>query len=190
MKKTTTLLLSIGLLLTAVPTIGANTVRVGDVQFSRVVEVSSQQLQLQGAGLLKVMVFVKAYAGAFYLPASAQADQALTPVAKRLVLEYYQPIKGVDFAKATRLKIADNVDTAEAERLAARIERLAAMYKDVQPGDRYALTYVPGTGTRLSLNDEHLGTIPGDDFARAVFAIWLGADPIDEKFRDRLLGVS
>ena len=34
-----------------------------------------------------------------------------------------------------------------------------------------------------------LGNIEGEDFAAAVFAIWLGQAPIDEDFRDTLLGV-
>ena len=106
------------------------------------------------------------------------------------MMKYYHPISSEDFAKATRVKILDNVDAAEAKRLNSRIERLAALYRDVQPGDRYALTYLPGEGTRLSLNGKILGTISGDDFARAVFSIWLGANPIDETFRDQLLGFS
>jgi hypothetical protein len=134
------------------------------------------------------MVFIDAYAGALYLPASAQSVDALASVPKRLELSYFHAIEGDDFAKATRAKILDNVSADEARQLNARIDQLAAMYRDVQPGDRYALTYMPGEGTRLSLNGDVLGAIPGDDFARAVFSIWLGTNPIDEKFRDRLLG--
>ena len=70
------------------------------------------------------------------------------------------------------------------------IDQLAALYRDVEPGDRYALTFAPGRGTQLLLNGAPLGSIDGDDFAAAVFAIWLGADPIDRGFRDRLLGAS
>lgn len=50
--------------------------------------------------------------------------------------------------------------------------------------------YLPGEGRMLSLNGERLGSIPGDDVARAVFSIWLGANPIDKNFRDLLLGGS
>ena len=190
MKRTIIVSLTTFLLWAAIPIVGAATVQVDGVRFARTVDAHNQQLRIQGTGLLKVMVFVKAYAGAFYLPDYTPADQALQPVAKQLVLEYFHPIKSEDFAKATRVKILDNVDAAEAEQLGPRIDRLAALYRDVQPGDRYALTYVPGEGTRLTLNGELLGSIPGDDFARAVFSIWLGANPIDEGFRDRLLGVS
>ncbi len=174
----------------APPIVGAANVEIDGVRFARTIDAHNQQLRLKGAGLLKVMVFVKAYAGALYLPESAPPEQALDPIAKSLVLEYYHPIASEDFAKATHVKIMDNVDAVEAEQLRPRIDRLAALYRDVRPGDRYALTYVPGEGTRLSLNGEVLGSIPGDDFARAVFSIWLGAKPIDETFRDRLLGVS
>jgi len=178
------------LILVVPPIVGATTVQVDGIHFDLTIDAHNQQLRLQGTALLKVMMFVKAYAGALYLPESTPPNEALDPIAKRLVLEYYHSIDREDFARATRLKILDNVDATEAERLRSRIDRLAALYRDVQPGDRYALTYVPGEGTRLALNGEVLGSIPGDDFACAVFSIWLGAKPIDEAFRDRLLGAS
>jgi hypothetical protein len=175
------------IVLIATPAVASLSVAVDSVRFDTSVDVMDQRLHLHGAGLLKVMVFIKAYAGALYLPESVPSDQVLKPVAKQLVLEYFHPIKGEDFAKATRKKIADNVTADQVNGLQARIDNLAALYRDVKPGDRYALTYIPDEGTTLSLNGESLGSIPGDDFARAVFAIWLGANPIDQKFRDQLL---
>ena len=82
------------------------------------------------------------------------------------------------------------MDTATYARLAERLDRFGSMYRDVRPGDRYALNYVPGLGTELTLNGASLGRIPGADFAAAVFAIWLGANPIDEDFKAELLGRS
>lgn len=162
-------------------------VDVGGIRFNGTVDAMEQRLHLYGAGMLKYMVWIKAYAGALYLPASVTADDALAPVAKQLVLAYFHNIKSEDFAKATRKKIADNVTAEQARVLESRVDKLVGLYRDVVPGDRYALTYLPGEGTLLSLNDEHLGLMPGDDFARAVFSIWLGANPIDENFRDQLL---
>jgi hypothetical protein len=69
-----------------------------------------------------------------------------------------------------------------------KIESLNRLYKDVQPKDRYALTYLPGLGTQLTLNSVSLGTIEGAEFAKALFGIWIGVNPIDKTFRDRLLG--
>ena len=62
------------------------------------------------------------------------------------------------------------------------------MYRDVEEGDRYRLTYSPGVGTTVALNGEPLGTIPGADFAADYFGIWLGEEPLDRSFRDQVLG--
>ena len=175
------------MMLVTTPAVASLSVEVDGVRFDTTVDVMDQRLHLHGAGLLKYMVFIKAYAGALYLPESVPSDHVLKPVAKQLVLEYFHPIKGEDFAKATQKKIADNVSADQVNGLQSRIDDLSALYRDVKPGDRYALTYLPDEGTTLSLNGKSLGSIPGDDFARAVFSIWLGANPIDQKFRDQLL---
>jgi hypothetical protein len=175
------------MVLAATPAGASPSVEVDGVHFATTVDAMDHRLQLHGTGLLKVMVFIKAYAGALYLPESVPSDRVLQPVPKQLILEYFHPIKGEDFAKATQKKIADNVSADQVNGLQSRIDDLSALYRDVTPGDRYALTYIPDKGTTLSLNGKSLGSIPGDDFARAVFAIWLGANPIDQKFRDQLL---
>jgi hypothetical protein len=72
--------------------------------------------------------------------------------------------------------------------LAARLDRLNAAYRDVDAGDRYQLCHAPGGDTRLSLNDEELIRIPGDDFAAAYFGIWLRDGAISEDLRSALLG--
>lgn len=175
------------MLLTAGPS--AHAVTVEGVTFAETYQVEDTELHLRGSGLLRYLVFIKAYVGAFYLLPQEDARQALGPTPRRLELEYFHTISASDFADATRQKIADNVTADTLAALSARLEQFNALYRDVQPGDRYALTYRPGDGTELSLNGTPLGRIAGDDFAAAVFAIWLGTDPIDNDFRDALLGV-
>ena len=69
-----------------------------------------------------------------------------------------------------------------------RIEYHNSLYENVQPGDRYSLTYIPGKGTELALNGESKGLIEGPDFAAAVFSIWLGPKPISDSFKRQILG--
>lgn len=178
------------LLFLTVPAVAVSAAELEGVRVPEVVEVEDTRLSLRGTALLRYMIFIKAYVGALYLPEDAASGNLFSPVAKRLTLSYFHKIKADDFAEATRKKIADNVSGEALDNLKPRIDKLAAMYQDVRPGDRYALTYLPGKGTELSLNGESLGWIGGDDFARAVFSIWLGEFPIDAGFRDRLLGGS
>ena len=164
------------------------TVEIAGVPFAEKHPFPAGDLTLRGGAVLRYMVFIKAYAGALYLPEEADYRHVLGATPRRLELSYFHAIGADDFAKATRHKIADNLDPESMAAMAARIENFNALYRDVKPGDRYALTYIPGYGTELSLNGRVLGNIPGADFAAAVFAIWLGSDPIDNGFKDALLG--
>ncbi len=163
-------------------------VDIAGVNFAKMYATPDGKLSFRGGALLRYMVFIKAYAGALYMPDGADHRQALGAVARRLELSYFHAISAEDFAKATRQKIADNLAPEALAAMSERIDHFNALYRDVSPGDRYALTYVPGQGTELSLNGEVLGRINGDDFAAAVFAIWLGPDPIDHDFKTALLG--
>jgi hypothetical protein len=164
-------------------------VEVEGVAFAETYQVGDIELHLRGSSLLRYLIFIEAYVGAFYMLPQEDATQALGRTPRRLELEYFHAISASEFAEATRQKIADNVTAATLATISDRLEEFNNFYQDVQPGDRYALTYQPGKGTELSLNDTPLGRIEGDDFAAAVFAIWLGPDPIDTDFRDALLGM-
>lgn len=149
--------------------------------------IADTSLKLRGAGLLRVMVFAKIYVAALYLPDGHPSKLALSDVPKRLEVEYLRSIAGDDFGPATLKKISENVDPQTYERLLPRIEYHNSLYQDVQPGDRYALTYIPGKGTELTLNGETKGTVEGADFAAALFSIWLGPKPISESLKKELL---
>ena len=146
-------------------------------------------LVLRGTGLLRAMVFAKVYVGALYLPEDCPSKMALSDVPKRLEVEYFRSIAGDDFGAATNKKISENVDRQTYERLQPRIEYHNSLYQDVDAGDRYALTYIPGRGTELTLNGEPKGIVEGADFAAALFSIWLGSKPISESMKKELLNL-
>jgi hypothetical protein len=158
------------------------------VRFAPEFKTSDQVLDLTGAGLLRYMGFIKAYVGALYLPQGVDPKDALTDTAKRLEVEYFHAIDGEDFGPATIEGISQNVDPKTLERLMPKIEYHNSLYVDVRPGDRYALTYIPGRGTELSLNGRSMGVIEGAEFARALFSIWLGPEPISDSLKTALLG--
>ena len=160
------------------------------VRFAEVRQVAGVDLRLHGVGLLRHRMVVKAYVAALYLAAGARPEQALADVPRRLEIEYFWPIEAEDFGPATLEGIARNVDAETLDRLRARIERMSRAYEDVERGDRYSLSYVPGVGTELARNDEPLCLIEGADFAAAIFSIWLGAAPLDRSLKAQLLGSS
>ncbi len=170
------------------PQLSSFAAEIEDSYFSESYTVEKTEFRLVGVGLLRHWGF-KAYTGAFYLERGVDIDQALADSAKRLELEYYTSIEGRDFGPATEKSIAKNVDSDTYLRLRPQIDHLNSLYEDVQPGDRYSLTYVPGIGTELALNGVPKGTIKGVDFAAALFSIWLGDAPINETFKKQILGL-
>ena len=167
---------------------GLNAAEIDGAYFKESLIVNNTTLKLTGTGLLRYWGF-KAYVGAFYLEAGSPIDDALSDRAKRIELQYKRSIKGKDFGPATDKSIAKNIDPATVRRLRPRIDYHNSLYEDVQPGDRYALTYIPGRGTELALNGEPKGVIEGADFAAAVFSIWLGPEPLNKSFKNQILGL-
>jgi hypothetical protein len=161
--------------------------KIEGVEFDERITAGDRMLALQSLGLLRYRVFFKGYVAALYLEPGAEPANALEAVPKRLELEYFWDIGGEKFGPVAESALARNLDERSFERLRPQIEALHQQYEDVKPGDRYALTYLPGEGTELAKNGVRLALVPGEEFARAYFRIWLGEAPLDRDLRDQLL---
>ena len=157
------------------------------VTFADSVTIGGTPVPLHNAALLRYLKFIKAYVAALYLPEGVTTENVLSDVPKRLEINYLVSIKGPDFGKGAEPTLRLNQTPAELAKLRSRIDRINGIYRDVKPGDRYALTYLPGRGTELALNGTPLTVIEGADFAAAYFGIWLGRDSIDDKLKRDLL---
>jgi hypothetical protein len=176
------------LTLLALAPVHADAATVQGVRFEdRVVLGEDASLDLCAAELLRYKRIFRGYVAALYLEDCGRRDAVLADAPRRLELSYFWSIPGSLFGSAAEEVLARNLSPAELAALRDRLEALHAKYRDVDPGDRYALTYRPGVGTELSWNGNPLVTVPGEDFARAYFAIWLGDEPLDADLRDRLL---
>jgi hypothetical protein len=178
-----TLVLSLAL----APIQAATAAEIEGVRFSDRFENSRGTLELHSVGLLRYRVLFKGYVAALYLANGTAADQVLGDVPKRLELSYFWSISGEDFGPAANTVLERSLAANLFARLKERLDGLHRQYRDVKPGDRYALTYWPGSGTSLDLNGAPIATVPGADFASAYFGIWLGDEPLDASLRDQLL---
>jgi len=156
---------------------------------SKVIDVAgrAESLELCSTGLLRYRRIFKGYVAGFYREDCSAVMNSLGEASKRLELSYFWSIPGDKFGVAAEQLLRETLEAADFAALELRMRRLHAAYVSVEPGDRYALTYVPRRGTELALNGRPLAVIEGEDFARAYFGIWLGEKPIDEKLRNALL---
>jgi hypothetical protein len=130
----------LSMVLVSVPHIEAVTIE--NVTFADSYHTGRTTLVLHGAGVLRRFVW-KGYAAALYLEEGAAPETVLSDTPKRLELEYFRSIKGPDFGEAADEVLAKNFPEEVIAPLRERLDRINRFYRDVKPGDRYALTYVP-----------------------------------------------
>jgi hypothetical protein len=161
------------------------------VRFLDRVSIGDSQLRLRGMGLLRHRFFLKGYVAALYLHEGFEGEvtsaAVLADVPRRLEIEHFWSIPADSFAEITRDGIARSVDEGTYRSLEDRIEQLNELYADVEPGDRYSLTYLPGIGTVLALNGVSRGRVEGADFSSALFSLWIGERALDARLREQLL---
>jgi hypothetical protein len=160
------------------------------VSFPEHVQARGQTLTLNGLGLRKATIFgIKVYVGALYLAhPTADADAILNskdPVEIDLAFVFR--------ASASQLRSAweDGFAKSASGRpapLQGRITQLENWMNGVRSGQKMSFLRIPGVGIQYSLDGAVQGTIPGDDFATAFLAIWLGSSPPSPQLRAGLLG--
>src|SRR5436309_2416077 len=69
-----------------------------------------------------------------------------------------------------------------------RIATFESWVSAMAKGESMSVTYRPGTGVQIEIRGEAKGTVPGADFAQALFRIWLGPSPPNAGLKEGLLG--
>jgi hypothetical protein len=150
--------------------------------------VEGKTLKLNGMGLRTKAIF-KVYVGGLYLetPSKDAAAVVSSDQVKRMTLSLLRGLDGSKITEAISEGFEKN-SKAQMGALKERLDRLNGMIPNVEKGDQIVLTYVPGKGTMVAAKNLEKGVIEGKDFADALFAVWLGPNPVQEDLKKGLLG--
>ncbi len=163
------------------------------VEFPERIEVEGTPLVLNGLGIRKATFLkVKVYVAALYVPADVRAGDARSIIASpgpmKLVLHFVRNVGARDirdaFADGFKAEGGGRVPAA----LASRVAMLAGWVQDMRSGEPMTFVRIPGRGVEVDLGEQAVGTVPGEDFAQALFAIWLGDHPPNAELKTGLLG--
>jgi len=152
-------------------------------------EVGGQELTLSGIGL-REKAWIDVYVGALYLPeATDKAEAAINMEGpSRMVMHFVRDVPADKIVDGWKEGFRNNNEKAVVEALGERLEKFNSFFSsDIKEGQAVMLDYVPGTGTRVSIDDEDKGSIEGEDFVRALRAVWLGPKPPSKNFKKGLL---
>lgn len=170
---------------------GASGVEVAGVAVPQQVQPQGvgQPLVLNGAGI-RYKFFFKIYVGALYLP-QPQHDAArllADPPANRVVMHFlYDEVSREKLDDAWDEGFDANLDKEARLALDARIQQFKGMFRTLREGDEVWLDYVPGTGTRVTINGQQQGAVEGRDFNAALLSVWLGDEPVTQSLKKALL---
>lgn len=157
--------------------------------FPEIRQDNETSLVLQGVGLKKVL-FMRAFAAGFYLGEDVSVEDALADVPKRIEVSYFVRIPGEKLTRYTEKMMRLNMSAKEYAGISDRLKKMSEYFVDLKPGDRYALTYIPELGTQFEYNDNIIGVIEGEDFARGIFSVWIGGVPMDKHLKQQILGIA
>lgn len=165
----------------------ANAGQLAGVTMPDTVSVGGTNLVLNGMGL-REKYFFDIYVGALYLPAkTTDASKAInSDEPKRIVMHFVYSSVPAD-------KVHETFDSGFAgvaghEAYQDRIDTLKGWMTDFTTGDVVTYDYVPGTGTTVTVKGATKGTIPGADFMKGLWTVYLGPKPPTAALKSGMLG--
>lgn len=168
-------------------------VEVAGVKFEDTYSLAGQTLQLNGAGLRKMM-FIKVYTLGLYVQRKETTPQALlnVPGYKSMHVVLKRDVKAQKLIDALVAGVENNTSDEELQALRPRLEHLANGLRsagEIEEDTMVKIEFVPGLGTVVSHKEKIVvKDLPGEDFYRALMRIWLGEKPADRSLKAQLLG--
>ena len=167
----------------------ASALTIKGVDFADQVTVSDNRLILNGVGVRETF-FSSIYVCGLYLPQTTKdATKAIkSDVCKQIIICFTNKFSQEKIVTGWQDGFFNN-SQEKLYKLNQQIETFNAFFaKDLVENDRITLSYTPGEGTTVTINDKTNGTIPGKDFMQALWAIWLGDNPADGDLKEGMLG--
>lgn len=155
--------------------------------------VGGSDLVLNGAGLRTRIVF-KVYVGALYLPekTSDAAKILASPGPKRVSMTLLRDLTSKQLIDALEEGVRANHTEAELATLRSRLDVAESTMRELgsaKQGSVIALEYVPGSGTRITVDGAAKAPpITGEDFYAALLRVWIGDRPVDASLKKAMLG--
>ncbi len=163
---------------------------VAGVKLDDKASVGGKELVLNGAGVRTRAVF-KVYVGSLYLPGKANtAATVLANGPRRVQLDLLRNLSAEQLVDALVDGLKENTNDAEFLAIKPQTDQMVAIMKsfgEVKEGNVVTLDFVEGI-TRIALNGQAKGQVPGDPFNHALTRVWIGDKPVQGDLKKAMLG--
>ena len=132
------------------------------------------------------------YVGGLYLKEQTSSFEKIItdPNPKRFLLYCStDQISSEKIIAAWEQGFAINYSDQEVKKLQPMISEFnKAWQSGLMAGDEVWVDFIPGQGTKITLNGSTVAEIAGDEFYHAFLKTWLGPHPFNSKMKNALLG--
>ena len=154
------------------------------------IEYQEMELTLNGHGT-RIKFFMKVYEASLYLESSSNnAEEILNndePMSIRIdVMSSLVTPEAMKTALNEGLEKSTRKNTTPIMKEIGQLN--ASFNSDVGTGDFYEFIYLPDSGVHVLKNSNYIDTIPGIDFKKAFFGIFLSNNPIQKSLKKAMLG--
>lgn len=153
------------------------------------ITVDDRTLVLNGMGV-RSKLFIKVYVGGLYLEQKSGDARAIIQAesVKRVVLHFiYGEVDRGRMVESFTEGFEGNLPD-KGKSLKPQIDQFLGATETMKKDEELVVTYVPGTGTTLTIRGKDKLTIPGQAFGQAVFSIWFGQKPASDALKNGMLG--
>ena len=163
---------------------------VNATEIPETIEYKSTKLILNGYGT-RIIFFMKVYEGSLYLEnKSTNANKIISdnkPMAIRIDV-----MSNMVTAEAMKKALNEGLEKSTGNNtgpISTEMKQLSSSFDTgVTTGDFYEFIYLPDTGTHVIKNQKLVDVIPGLEFKKAFFGIFLSEDPIQKNLKKSMLG--
>ncbi len=164
---------------------------VNGVSLPAKLKTSTTELTLNGAGVRK-KAFFKVYVLGLFLKEKNKDAAAIIKDNEEMAVRLQitsSVVSSSNMSEAVREGFEKSLKGNIAP-LKSKIDAFIEVFsKDkIKEGDVFLLDYIPGVGVKSFKNGKLLATTEGEDFKRALFGIWLSANPVDAGLKTAILG--
>lgn len=166
---------------------GLFALEIGKVELPNNLEIGGKELILNGAGLRK-KVIIKVYACALYVAEKVNNSEEIFDANDEIAILMHFIYKKVGNEKLISAWNEGFQLAGVSEKMKNEIALFNSYFSEpAMKNDVYLISYTPETGVSVEINGKLKGSIPGKEFRKAVFSIWLGNDSALPKLKQALL---
>ncbi len=154
------------------------------------VEISGQNLVKQGEGTRK-KAFISLYNAALYVGTPGAEAQSIIDADDAMAIRL-KIVSGFISSKKMKQAMNDGFELStqgNTAPLKTQIDRFATGFSDeIKKQDVFDIVYLPGKGTGVFKDGKEKVVVEGLPFKKALFAIWLGQEPVQKSLKTGLMG--